>query len=143
MIRCPICDYKFQLKDKPEASNDDFGVITLRQDFQLLRREVAHELAIQLAARPESSREVPNWIADQIWTFPGTILTTDNKPFKPSAGAIDRAFGKDKSFRWIRAFKASAKNAPKQAPQERIAPRLRLIDLALRIEELKASKNKS
>jgi hypothetical protein len=135
MIRCPLCDYKFQLADKPEVSNDDFGVIRMRDARQLLRRTHYQYLARRLAARPESSREIPNWIADQIWTFPGAILDADGKPFKPSAGAIDRAFGNDKSFRWIRAFIASADGPPKQIPQARLADRLGLIDLGFLIED--------
>lgn len=135
MILCPLCGYKFPVECKPEASNDDFGIVRALSNRQLLRGEHYQYLAKRLVDVPGSSREVPNWIAKTIWEFPGTILGVDGNPFKPTAGEIDRAFGKDKTFRWIRSFRASAGTLPAQIPQERLLDRLRLIDLAFRVAD--------
>ena len=50
---------------------------------------------------------------------------------------IDLAFGDDGSFRWLSDFLSFASEPPKQKPQRRVLTRLRLIDLAFRIEHPK------
>jgi len=139
MIYCPLCGHKFELRDRPEASNDDFGIVRMPDDRQLLRAAHYQHLAKRLADLPVSSREVPNWIADTIWTFPGTILAADGTPFELEPEGVDAAFGEDGSFRWIRSFRAHADQPLKQSPQTRLLARLRLIDLAFRIADFDAA----
>ncbi len=48
-----------------------------------------------------SRRENPNWMADVIFGYRGSILWSHGRPFTVRDSAIDDAFNNDGSFRWL------------------------------------------
>jgi hypothetical protein len=77
------------------------------------------------------------WLADQIYFFEGKIEYAYGQPFCICDTDIDDAFNDDGSFRWLDCFIRLAKCTPRQAMQRRLIPRVQLIYIALRIDELK------
>lgn len=134
-----------------EAANDNVGIIRLRPAHELLTVERYNAMAVQSSQLNVSSRKFPDFVADTIFEFEGTILNRRRQPWLPDDVAIDNAFrarkhwvksadedplNRNYDFRWIRSFFARAKTPLKQTPQTAMLPRLELIDLALRIHEL-------
>lgn len=121
------------------TSNDPaFKPIYVLYDFQLLNRFLYQEMAKFIAALEMSSREVPDWMAENIYFYEGKILWPAGSKFEIADDAIDMAFNDDASFRWIRSFRNHAEVPLKQRPQERLLFRLRLIALAIEIERRNA-----
>lgn len=116
-----------------KAANDNIFPIYVLQDHELRRRNYIQNLAQRIASLPMSSREVPNWMADTIYQFNGSILWPNGKIFQINDTDIDNVFNNDGSFRWIRDFRRHANIPLVQTPQSRLIPRYRLIDLANRI----------
>lgn len=81
-----------------------------------------------------SRREVPNFIVDTVFNFNGPIIYPNGKPYEISDTWIDDAFRNDGSFRWLSDFVGFAGRPPMQTPQKRVLERLRLIDLAFRLQ---------
>lgn len=107
--------------------------VVVASDSQLLRKSPVHRLAMATRALELPRREIPNWIADQLFGFEGAIVWPDGRAFDLTDTAIDDAFNDDGSFRWLSDFLRFAEEPPKQRPQSRVLDRLRLIDLAFRI----------
>lgn len=127
------------------AANDNLGVVRIAHDRVLLDPEHYRYLAWRVAGIDIASRRYIDWLADRIFFFEGTILSSDGEPLEIGDTAIDDAFGRDASFRWARSFRAAAKMGLKQSPQRKLLPRLRLIDLGFQICDLQtrqASKRK-
>lgn len=122
---------------KPYATPDSpppRKTVVVATNFELSRIWYFRRLAIATCALDLSRREIPNWIADVIFSYEGRILWPNGEEFRISDTAIDDVFGNDGSFRWISDFlKFGSLRAPRQKPQYRIIKRLRLIDLAFRI----------
>lgn len=114
------------------------GKIYVVTNAELGRRTYFRRLAIATAALKTeleiSRREIPNWIADAIYGYDGMILWPSGVVFQVGDTDIDDAFNNDGSFRWLSTFICFADVPPLQAPQRRVFDRLRLIDLAFRIE---------
>lgn len=111
----------------------DQRYVTLARDDELLRRSHVRRLAIATRALELPRREIPNWMADVIYGYGGDIFWSGGKLFKLDNVDIDTVFNDDGSFRWISDFVRFAERWPAQTPQQRLLPRLRLIDLAFRI----------
>jgi hypothetical protein len=77
-----------------------------------------------------SRREIPDWMADQLFDEKVRFIRKDGTPFEISDTAIDGAFNDDGTFRWLSYLVAFAETPPRQAPQARLAPRLILLSLA-------------
>lgn len=107
--------------------------VVVASDAQLSRKSHVQRLAMATRALELPRREIPNWIADQVFGFEGMIVWPDGRVFDLSDTAIDKAFNDDGSFRWLSDFLRFAEEPPKQRPQSRVLDRLRLIDLAFRI----------
>jgi hypothetical protein len=111
--------------------------IYVASDGELCRKSYVRRLAVATVALLKelelSRRNFPNWMTDAIFGFDGEILWPHGAPFEVSDTAIDDAFNDDGSFRWISDFLRIADQPMKQAPQQRVLSRLRLIDLAFRI----------
>lgn len=112
--------------------------IVVASDDELTRISYFQRLAVataRLKADQElSRREIPDWIADVIHGFEGHIVWAHGGVFLIADTAIDEAFNDDGSFRWLSGFINFAEEPPKQRPQFRVVRRLRLIDLAFRID---------
>ena len=107
--------------------------VVVATDEQLCRTSHFQRLAIATKALGLSRRNIPDWIADEIFSYDGKVLKSDGQFFLVEDDDIDAAFNDDGSFRWLSDFITFAERAPKQAPQGRVLKRLRLIDLAFRI----------
>jgi len=107
--------------------------VVVASDAQLSRKSHVQRLAIATRALELPRRAIPDWIADQIYSFEGVIVWPDGRAFDVSDTAIDEAFNDDGSFRWLSDFLRFAETEPRQRPQARVLDRLRLIDLAFRI----------
>ena len=115
---------------KPTPKNKFVVVAT---DEQLRRPSHFQRLAIATKDLGLSRRKIPDWIADEIYSFEGKIMRYDGRLFLVDDHDIDLAFNDDGSFRWLSDFIMFANKPPQQSPQERVLTRLRLIDLAFRI----------
>ena len=109
--------------------------ILVASDRELRNTHYCHRLAIATANLGLPRREIPNWTADVIFEYEGRILWPNLKPFTITNTAIDDAFNDDGSFRWFSSFIQFKDRFPKMRPQYRILRRLRLIDLAFRIDK--------
>ena len=113
--------------------------IVVATDDELQQLAYFRRLAIASAALMDedavSRREFPNWVADAIFNFDGPILWPHGGAFIVRDTAIDDAFNNDGSFRWLSGFIRFAEDPPRQAPQYRVLARLRLIDLAFKIDK--------
>ena len=109
--------------------------ILVASDQELSNTHYCHRLAIATANLGLSRREIPNWMADVIFGFDGRILWPDLRDFPITDTLIDDAFNDDGSFRWFSDFIQFKDRFPKQRPQHRILHRLRVIDLAFRIDK--------
>jgi len=117
----------------PANDNHPPKIVSVARDSELLRRAYFQRLAIATKALELPRREVPNWIADVIYSYEGSIVWPNGDRFTVGDEDIDAAFNDDGSFRWLSDFLRFAEAPPRQAPQLRVLSRLRLIDLALRI----------
>ena len=113
------------------APNDTVRTVVVASDTALRSLSHFQRLAIATAALPVSRRELPNLIADTVYSFKGKIVWPNGTPY--DLPEIDEAFGGEGSFRWVSDFIRFAEEAPRQHPQRRIIERLRLIDLYFRI----------
>lgn len=131
----PICTHCNQDVCKPCAIRPGFikpNIIQVAADHELMRESHFRRLAIATRALNLSRREIPNWMADTIYSFHGRIIWHGGKLFELED--IDSAFNDDGSFRWLSDFMNFAGRPPLQKPQWRVLKRLRLIDLAFRIQ---------
>lgn len=107
--------------------------VTVASDTALRRTSHVQRLAIATAALEVSRRELLNHLADEIYGYEGLILQPNGAVFEVPDTLIDDVF-EDPDGRWLSDFLAFAETPPRQRPQLRILPRLRLIDLYFRIK---------
>jgi len=117
----------------PANDNHPPKIVSVASDSELLRRSYFQRLAIATKALELPRREIPNWVADVIYSHEGSIVWPNGDRFVIDDEDIDAAFNDDGSFRWLSDFLRFAEIPPRQAPQLRVLSRLRLIDLAMRI----------
>jgi len=77
-----------------------------------------------------SRRDIPFWMADQLFDENLRFEYRDGTPFFVSDTAIDDVFNNDGSFRWLSDLTAFAERPPRQVPQARLVPRLTLLALS-------------
>lgn len=106
--------------------------VIVATDSQLRSQPYFQRLAIATAALPFSRRRLIDEIADAIYEFEGDIVWPNGMKFE--IPDIDDVFGNEGSFRWVSDFIHFAQVTPRQHPQDRILPRLRVIDLYFRIK---------
>lgn len=112
---------------------DEFVVVACDT---LLRNPVHfHRMAIATANLDKPRREIPNWMADTIYGYEGSIMSLDGDHFILEDDAIDAAFNDDWTFRWLSDYIDFAAQPPGRRPQHRILMRLRLLDLAFQIDK--------
>ncbi len=110
--------------------------ITVPEPSKVLTKSYYHKLAMAVAELRHSDglymsrRDVPDWMADQLFREDLRFVCKDGSPFEISDTAIDEAFNDDGTFRWLSYLVAFADSPPRQAPQARLAPRLILLSLA-------------
>ncbi len=139
MIYCRHCG-QHVWKAGSHAANDNEQLapdIYVASDWELRRAAHYCRMAIVLGELKKSlglpRRQIADWLSDTIYSYPGRILLPDGRPY--SLPEIDDAFNNDGSFRWLSDFLRATTEPPRQQPQRRILARLRLIDLALRIDK--------
>ncbi len=112
-------------------TQDEFGFF-VAEDTALRDPVFATRLAIRIAGRRFPRRFVPDWLAHVIYLCETPILWPSGAPFEINDTLVDDAF-KDGSCRWLSQF-TNLTRPKKRRPQERILQRLRLLDLADRID---------
>lgn len=117
-------------------SPDSGRVVYVASDWELRRIGYFQRLAAATARLGLSRREIPNWIAEVIFSYEGLILRPNGDPFPISDTIVDDTFNNELSFRWLSDLIRFGRRRPLQRPQRRVLPRLRLLDLALKIEAL-------
>ena len=133
MPYCTKCLRLVCIPCTPANDNHPPKIVSVARDCELLRRAYFQRLAMATKALELPRREIPNWIADVIYAYEGSIVWPNGDRFVVGDEDIDAAFNDDGSFRWLSDFLRFAEAPPRQAPQLRVLARLRLIDLALRI----------
>ncbi len=123
-----------QIKLRRNPSPDPFGRISLHRGLRLNSQEKMLALATDMQKLNLSRRQIPDWMADRIYSYEGDIVDEDGQPVEVDDEAIDRAFNNDGSFRWLSDFFRVTREPPKQRAQRRIQQRLKLIYIALFIE---------
>lgn len=138
MPYCAQCNFDVE-RPCVAANDNEPGPHPIRtaSDEQLKRLSYFWRLAVATAnLRKEekiSRRRFADWLAEEIFFYDGVILDADGAPFSLPDTLVDEAFGDDQSFRWLSDLARFAAKPPRQCPQERILPRLRLISLAFQI----------
>lgn len=119
----------------PANDNDPNGLmtITLPLGAAVMQQAAVQRLAMAIQSLGLSRRQIPDWMADTIYRFEGTIRLSDGSRFCMCRVDIDAAFNDDGSFRWLSDFLRFASAPPRQAPQRRVLNRLQLLLLALMI----------
>lgn len=126
-----------------DAANDnDPGIepLYVATDRELRSTDAVVRLARRLRDRDLVQHQIPWWIVGKVYGHEGPILWGDGRPFISGDPVvddrlIDDAFGED-ARRWFGDLLKFADEPPRQRPQERILPRLRITELALRIHDL-------
>ncbi len=114
-------------------AGDAFAYIVL-EDRELIDPVFATRLAIRIAGRRLPRRSVPDWLAHVIYLCETPILWPSGAPFEINDTLVDDAF-KDGSCRWLSEF-TNLTRPKKRRPQQRVVQRLRLLDLADRIDRV-------
>jgi hypothetical protein len=110
------------------------NLIIVPDDAALLTREAYQRIALATAQLNLPRRKIPDWMADRLYRDDVMFAFGDGAPFILTDNAIDEAFNEDGSFRWLSDLMRFADASPRQAPQIRLLPRLRLLALAFAIE---------
>jgi len=122
------------------VAGQNVRTVVAASDGQLSRKSHVQRLAMATRALELPRRAIPDWIADQVFGFEGAIVWPDGRAFDLTDTSIDEAFNDDGSFRWLSDFLRFAESEPRQRPQVRVLARLRLIDLAFRIDKPKQAR---
>lgn len=121
------------------------NAIVVASDWELRRVSFFRRLAIAtanlVATEGLSRRQLADWQAHWIYLHEGPIFWPDGTPFEIWDTLIDDAYNDDQSFRWLSSFVKFAVKPPKQAPQNRILMRLRLLSLAFQIQSPEVAKH--
>lgn len=137
MTLCMKCRQAFCSPGCPANDNAPAALsIYVASDWELRRRSHVRRLAIALVALGLSRRGVLDWLASVIFGHigrGGVILWPHGRLFDVPDTLIDDTFT-DPSGRWLSSFGRFGDDPPRQNPQRRVIERLRLLDLALRID---------
>ncbi len=126
-----VCQPCVPLPDGPPEA--DCAILATLEDLRSI--PYVRRLAVATANLGLSRREIPNWMADVIFEYRGSLRLPDGRAVHLPDTAIDDVFNNDGSFRWLSDFMKFADRPMRQAPQKRVLKRLRLIDLAFRIDK--------
>jgi hypothetical protein len=108
-------------------------------DEQLNDETYLWDIARRLGDLPLARRDIPDWIAEGFYSFPGKIFDQDGQAVNLEDDEVDSAFANEGTFRWLSDFIRMDFLDPKlrkQRVQSRVMKRLRLISAALEIEKL-------
>ncbi len=111
--------------------------VRMPHEDELLNHEALKQLASFYIAVGKSRREFASWLAHEIFLFEGEIVDAEGNAVDFEDVAIDAAFNRDGSFRWLTDFRQFATTPPRQKPQRRVIPRLQLIAVAKEIHRIK------
>lgn len=128
--RCPTCN---RPRVGPCAHNDNArpDTITIPRAADVMKPSYMRRLAMAVRSLDLSRREVPNWMADQLFNYPGKFISGETgREVVLGPDVIDSAFGDDGSFRWLSDFLAFAERDPANNAQHRVIRRLQLLALA-------------
>jgi hypothetical protein len=137
-LRCP--------RRKYGAANDNFtgAIISLSCEELAMEPEHAALLAKRFKERANSyalsRRQLSSWLAERLYFFDGEVLNADGTTYCICSIDIDTMLNNDASYRWYSDFFKMVTTKPKQRIQKRIVCRLRVIELALKIDDLKKPK---
>lgn len=138
-IKCVSAQLLKDLELQPPVAandNDPFGrrVIHIPKDDELSRPSVVNRLAIALKAKGLSRRRIPDWMATTFAQFDGVLVDPNGHFHCVCKDDVDKTFGDEASWRYMGYVLGFAISPPKQRMQARVVPRLRLIAIALLIE---------
>ena len=137
---CPLC--RSQVFVPCIAANDNApgaGSLFVASDDELCCVHALHVLAVWTKGLGVSRYHVLHRLADLIFDFEGDVYWRAGLPFDRPDTLIDDVFGHDPSCSWPGALMRMAECPPKQRPQDRVLPRLRLVHLAKQIDERAAN----
>ena len=132
---CPQC--RTQVFVPCIAANDNAphaGPLFVASDDELRCTRAQHTLAVWTKGLGVSRYRVLHRLADLIFGFEGDVYWRAGVIFPRPDTLIDDVFGHEPSCSWPGALMRMAKRPPKQRPQLRVLPRLRLIHLAKQID---------
>jgi hypothetical protein len=105
--------------------------IVIPPDHVLLSASFLKRIAALLSSLDIPRRSIPDWIADTLYEYGGSVAHASGAVFDRRSVDVDEAFGNEGSFRWISDFVRLKDQSYKQSPQKRILARVRLIVLCL------------
>lgn len=118
----------------PAAASSMARTVKVATDGQLMMISYVVRLAMCAVALGLSRRKFADELALVIYGFEGDVLWPNGSRFEITDTLIDDVFGDDQDFRWLSDFLKWSEHPPRQRPQEKILPRLRVIDLYFRIK---------
>lgn len=134
MQTCPKCGLGIGCLHGPAPANDNGPRIVAANDNDLREPEDVQHLARVTVVLGVSRRRFLDFLAETIFGFDGDIVWPDGKPFCVNDTLIDDAFP-DGSARWVSDFWRFAERRPRQRAQSRVCGRLRVIRIAVEINE--------
>ncbi|MEO1207183.1 MAG: hypothetical protein AAFV45_12720 [Pseudomonadota bacterium] len=140
MTYCPRCNRRLGGPDEPcnpppsrflVPANDNILRISLASDRYLRQPDTVHRIALGLKSVGLNRRQIPNWVADQIYHYDIEVRHKNGKIFDLHDTIVDDTFPDDLSCRWVSELLKFARHPPKQRAADKMLPRYRLLELAL------------
>jgi len=132
---CDRCANQPGRLDLPSPANDNIRRIYVLSDRDLRQRQQVQQIGLGLKSLNIPRRDIPNWIADMIYQEDIECRYPCGKIYDLNDTLIDEVFPDIEHCRWMSDIIAYHRRLPKQRPQERILPRLRLLELALFLDD--------
>jgi len=136
MAKCVHCNLNIRFPCREDGATRNGLVVYVAGDWELRRIAYLQRLARAYKRRGIPRRKTPDWLAGTIFCYQGRIFAPNGKPYCTPDTLIDDAFRGRDATRWLSDLKTFAMRRPTQRPQWKTLPRLRLIDLAMKIERL-------
>lgn len=111
--------------------------ITVLDDAQLLTREYLHLVGKAFKEAGLSRFGMADWLTETIstWTaLDGRACDSKGRPIQMNEQMVEAAFDQGQWFTWATDVKQFADRLPARRPKKSLLPRLRVIDLAFRID---------
>ncbi len=133
---CTHCECVVRDPCRDQFSADNGLAVYAAAEWELRRIGYFQRLARGYARTGISRYRTLGWLNNTIMDFEGRLFEADGEPFCTPDTLVDDVFKRPGSIRWLSDFKKFSYRRPAQRPQRNVWPRLKLIDLALKIEAL-------
>ncbi len=119
------------LFDNLKPANDNIRRVLVASDRYLRKPKTIQKIAQGLKALNIPRRSIPDFVADALYAEDIECRFTSGQIYELHDTIVDDVLPDMEHCRWLGNLIASADILPKQRAQDRVLPRLRLLELAL------------